>query len=405
MLNARSALWGSLVLFTAVLPLQAQPQVFGGRMAPLLNSNFSGAAPYTLVNLADRINADGTLTAGSIAWQGSGCANAFKLKVLRPANLSSFSFTFVGERGPFNVSSGLSTFNIDPIAVKKGDVIAISILQPNATCGTIRAAVGASQEGYFLFVTSEINASGVLAGSLFRNTILPFRVTDSKDVVEGVIAAAGSLAGGFGSFFRTSLQMGAPSPSFGATTGKLVFHRAGVAASASDPSLPFTIPSEGNLSFDDVVATMGQSGLGTLDIVVSTGQPPFVTSRIYNDAGTAGTSGFTEEMLRPSDALHVGDTATMLTPSDLTNFRVNIGVRTFGGPVTLNLLYGTRGGAQVVVPANTFQQTALTAFTSVQPQAGERIFFTVADGGDAIIYASTTDNRTNDSNVFFLRRQ
>lgn len=402
MLHAR---WVSLVLLITALPALAQPQLFGGRQAPLLNSNFSGTAPYTLVNLADRINVDGTLTAGSIAWQGSGCANAFKLKILRPANLSSFSFTFVGERGPFNVSTGLTTFNIDPIAVKKGDLVAISILQPNATCGTIRAAVGASQESYFLFVTSEITAGGVLAGSLFRNSVVPFRVTESKDVLEGVITAAGSLAGGFGSFFRTSLQMSAPSPSFGATTGKLVFHRAGVAASSVDPSLPFTIPSEGNLSFDDVVAAMGQSGLGTLDIVVSSGQPPFVTARVYNDAGAAGTSGFTEDLVRPGDVLHVGDTAVMLTPSDLTNYRVNIGVRTFGGPVTLTLLYGTRGGASVVVPANTFQQTALTAFTSIAPQPGERVFFTVADGGDAIVYASTTDNRTNDSNVFFLRRQ
>lgn len=407
MTNAHFARRSTFALFAllAALPAAAQQQVFAGRQAVVANSNFSGTVPYTLVNFIDPINADGNLTSGSVLWTGAGCANAFKIKILRPVTIASLNFTFVGERGPFSVQDGFNSFALSPaLPVKKGDFLAISVLQPAASCGTLRA--GRDGTSAFFHVSSEITAAGTLGNNIFRNVILPVRVTDSSEVLEGVLTAAGSLAGGFGSFFRTSVQLAAPQPAVAPTTGKLVFHRAGVAASAGDPSIPFSLAPSAVVSFNDVVASMGQSGLGTLDVVTTSGAPPQVSARIFNDLGAAGTSGFNEELVRPVDLLHQGDTVSFITPADLTNFRVNIGVRVFGADAQLTVLYGSRTGAIVPFAGNTFQQVALTALSGVAPQANERMTFTVTQGsGDVIIYASITDNRTNDSAIQFLRRE
>jgi hypothetical protein len=41
-------------------------------------------------------------------------------------------------------------------------------------------------------------------GSYLRDESLAVRATDTTEVLEGVITVAGSLQGGFGSYFRTS---------------------------------------------------------------------------------------------------------------------------------------------------------------------------------------------------------
>jgi hypothetical protein len=85
-------------------------------------------------------------------------------------------------------------------------------------------------------------------------------------------------------------------------------------------------------------------------------------------------------------------------------FRVNIGVRTYGKPVTLNVQYGFRTQGNVDIPANIFRQYSLVSFGDTAPVPNEQIIISVLTG-DAIVYASTTDNQTNDSSVRFARRQ
>jgi hypothetical protein len=55
-------------------------------------------------------------------------------------------------------------------------------------------------------------------------------------------------------------------------------------------------------------------------------------------------------------------------------------------------------------PANTFQQFSLMGFGDTAPVANEQIIFSMV-GGDAVIYLSITDNRTNDSSVRFAQRK
>jgi hypothetical protein len=77
-------------------------------------------------------------------------------------------------------------------------------------------------------------------------------------------------------------------------------------------------------------------------------------------------------MITPAKALHFGDLAALLTPADLTNFRVNVGVRTFSSPATINVQYGFRSQSNKDFPANTFQQFSLTGFGDTAPVANER---------------------------------
>jgi len=157
-------------------------------------------------------------------------------------------------------------------------------------------------------------------------------------------------------------------------------------------------------SYDDIVAQMGKSGLGTLDIISNNGFPPLVTARVYNDQGPNGTSGFTEEMIRTTEVLHPGDTAVLITPADLTNYRVNIGVRTLSSAATVNVQYGFRSQSNKDFPANEFQQFSLAGFGDTAPVPNEQIFFFVVSG-DVVIYQSITDNKTNDSAIAFARKR
>jgi hypothetical protein len=320
---------------------------------------------------------------------------------LRPSEGASLTaFTVVADRGPFNVLTGKNQlFLSPPVDVKNGDLIAVTSLVNYFDCGSPEARP--DPLSVFLEVPGDVQGGTFnLKGTVRRGQAVGLRATDTTEVREGVIAAVGSLPGNFGSFFRTSLQI----TSTGTSTGRIVFHPAGVPASPNDQALPYTVSGGAATYFADIVSTMGKSGLGTLDIISNDGLPPLVTARVYNDLGPSGTAGFTEDLIRPDQMLHTIDTAAILTPADLTNFRMNIGVRTFGSSIALVVSYGNRGSATLNFPANTFQQYSLAGFGDPSPVPNELITFTVI-GGDAVVYASTTDNRTNDSSVRFATRE
>ena len=146
-----------------------------------------------------------------------------------------------------------------------------------------------------------------------------------------------------------------------------------------------------------------QQGNRPVIVVSNDGFPPLVTARVYNDQGANGTSGFTEEMIRPSDVLHSGDVAVLMTPADLTRFRANIGIRTLSSDVSIDVQYGQRTSNERQFSANTFQQFSLTDFGDTTPVENEQIYLFVT--GDVVIYESVTDNKTNDSSIAFARRQ
>lgn len=224
------------------------------------------------------------------------------------------------------------------------------------------------------------------------------------EFLAGYIPVVGSTPGAFESFFKTSIQLLNPGAS--TSTGRLVFHPAGTSGEPTDPSLSWTLAPGQIVSYDDVVAALGESGLGSIDLYLGQGQPlPIVITRIFDDAGTEGTSGFTEPFFRPSDVPNQGK-GFLIGPSDTSRFRYNIGIRTLDNPVSLtatvrdsagNILHSVTNS----YPENFFIQTSATDFLGFTLGNDESIEIVFAGGG-LIAYGATIDNVTNDASAQFL---
>jgi len=238
----------------------------------------------------------------------------------------------------------------------------------------------------------------------------PTSVCAATESVVRVIPAAGSTPGNFGSFFRTGVQLS--NPYTAAVTGRFVYHPAGVSGSPTDPTLTYTVAPHSTVSYDDLVQTMGQGGLGTLDVVVpSTSDVPVIVARVYNDAGAAGSSGFTEEAIDPGSSdtriLFQGSTSLLVAPPNDTSLRFNIGVRTLlsGASVTFRVL--DANGAVITTVTKEYdptfyeQQPAATLLGApLPPNASIEVS---VSSGSAIIYGATIDNVTNDPSIQFAR--
>lgn len=215
-------------------------------------------------------------------------------------------------------------------------------------------------------------------------------------VVPVVISGSGQL----GSFFRAALQ--AHNPGATPLNGSFVFHPQGRVGSPADPSLPYTLVPGQTMFLADLIAAMGLSGIGSLDVVPSTGTAtPIVSVRIYNDAGGLGTFGFTEEAKDLADALAAGAKAVLIGVFDTTAFRFNIGVRTLENGATINVTVRDSSGAVVktlarTYPANTFEQSDVAAFLENTPIGPNHTITVEVAAGSLFLYGVTADNATSD---------
>ncbi|HEX3071412.1 MAG TPA: hypothetical protein VHX14_22800 [Thermoanaerobaculia bacterium] len=396
----------AIVVFLFASSLAAQPLTVGTQIVDTGGTaTITNGGPVTYVNLSNGATANGTVNKATVAWSAT-CSNAFKIVFLRETFNSVSSFTLVASRGPFNAVSGRNEVTLTPpVNVNQGDFIGVVQLLPVATCGSIRTQSFASSTGYNLVTTADMSTtSGVIGSSSNYSSGLAIGAVafNSDPLLVRILPAAGAVQGS-SAFFRTSLQMLNPTGS--SITGKLVFHKQLQSPGPGDPSLDFTLPAGQSTSYPDVIASMGTSGLGTLDIVTNGGDAPIATARVFSDGGTAGTSGFSEEGVSPNDALDYFSRGVLLIPSDLTNFRMNIGVRTLDSGATLSVSTFDATGAikatRVLPPygPNVFDQMPVATFTgatAVPPGGYILITFNVF-GGRAFVYSSVIDNRTSDS--------
>jgi hypothetical protein len=361
--------------------------------------------PRTLIHLARPAESAGTVTAVTMMWTGApaaGCANAAKIKFFRAG---SGTISVTAQYGPVNVHNGINTFTIPAVTIARGDWIGVTQLL--SLCGGVNQANGADAElqgSTNTDPTTSLPYPDIVAG------LIPSIVASSTaNVVHGYFIVAGSLRGNANSAFKTSAQLtnlgGSP------IAGKLVFHPAGTPTNDSDPSIAYSLAQGSTVSYDDVVQAMGASGLGTIDLVTTSGYPADVSLRIYNDEGAVnGTSGLTEELRTAKDAHHTGSFGSLTIPADLSAFRLNVGIRTLGAGATLAIFVLDANSGQLAhvaertFAANTFNQEGAAAFAEqTSLPAGGTIRFIVT-AGSAFIYGATTDNRTNDPNLRFATR-
>lgn len=207
------------------------------------------------------------------------------------------------------------------------------------------------------------------------------------------VAAAAHADGAHASQWRTDLTL--LNRSGDAATTELRFRGAG------NSTMTVVLSDGEQWLIEDVVAELGESGSGSLEIVSD--RPIVVGSRTYN-VGVAGTFGQYLDG-RPSDALAgVGDTTWLPQLRQNADFRSNIGLcNTAATPATVRVRFFDGEGVRLaqtvrVLPAHGRLQlqepfdriagrTDLDeAYATVTVEAGEGI----------IAYASVIDNHTND---------
>ena len=226
----------------------------------------------------------------------------------------------------------------------------------------------------------------------------PAQAQFSLEPADGIVPVVGSTRGASNANFKTELQL----HNAGTTTatGWLVFIPHGGIQR-------YELAPHATLAFEDVIGAMSTTGLGSLDVIVDTGDLPTVVARAYDDQ-TTGTTGVSVPLIRPAEVLTSGDVRILLVPRDLARFRFNIGVRTLEQGATIELAIRNAAGTQrhfraVTLAANAFQQQPADLFAGIALHAHDAIEVRL-DAGSAIVYATTVDNQTNDSALQVLRK-
>jgi hypothetical protein len=386
-----------LILFAASAS-HAQ-QVLVGQMNPRVEVFFTSSVAGTLIDINNPANATGVLTAASVQWATNvaPCATTFRIRFYR--QLTAGSLTMITERGPFTATNGAPmSIQLTPsVSVNAGDLIGVAMF------GDVNCGVGAAQSlgnQTFLAIPGDFTGGSTTSASVRSGAPLSLRASSSDSVLVGVIPAVGSVGAQDGAAFQTTNEGDSPL--------KVIYryHPSKTAGSDSDPSTTLVIAPHATDS-TDVLAAMGVTGLGSLD-VLSTTWSPFVTAHVFNDTGN-GTNGFIEPMVSVKDVIHGAATLRLVIPNDTANYRMNIGLRSLASaPHVGCLLYDAAGQQTGTVsrsyPANYFEQVPLQEFIGASvaiPPGGSldcQPFF-----GDLIIYSSITDNRTNDSAIYIAR--
>ncbi len=361
----------------------------------------------TDIDLVAPATATGTIDTATFSWSAAPCLSAAKIKVFRR---QSDTLVFIAQRGPFDVTATAMTVSLTPpIPVEQGDLLGIARV---ANCGSPETLTGIVSAGYVVYSGDVASNVSLAAADANGTGILNVRaIGTATETIARVIPAAGSLPGDFGSFFRTGVQLSNPGSS--AISGRFVYHQAGVSGTSADPSLNFTIAPHATISYDDLVQTMGQSGLGSIDVVLpASSDLPVIVARVYNDAGANGTSGFTEEAIDPSGSFEnrvvfAGATGFLVAPPDVAQFRFNIGIRSLLSGALVTFRVRDAGGAVVRTVTKTYaptfyeQQSAVTLLGG--PIAADDQIEVSVSSGSAIIYGATVDNTTQDPSIQFVR--
>jgi hypothetical protein len=151
------------------------------------------------------------------------------------------------------------------------------------------------------------------------------------------------------------------------------------------------------MSFEDVVETMGQQGIGSIDIVPdddSSDRLPEVEARVYNDTsiGTFGT--YTRpvlpyDYLRPSGfEIHIPD----------NRFRINVGLRALTA-AQVQVIFLTSEGRpnglrNLSFPAGWMEMKHINDFVGRAMEPGQSVALTFS--GAVVPFYTITENATND---------
>lgn len=242
-----------------------------------------------------------------------------------------------------------------------------------------------------------------------------------KDSVRIVIPVAGSVRGASNSTFRTRLSLAnrwnAPFGEAGTPlTGRVVFHRSGTSASASDPSLSYSILPNASIVYDDIMDALHADGIGSIDILPDAGESgfyaaPAVRAQLVSlnpGGGAFGADIPAVTMTGPYyGALWSGTFLPRIQILETANKRQSLGVRTLSDTVRLTARLVAPDGTEKATrtrsyPAEYHEQGPLRDWFGDLVAAGDAIVLEATRDsgaglpGGAIVYLAETDNTTND---------
>lgn len=360
------------------------------------------AGVVTAVDRAAPANAAGNIVSATFHYSVAPCPATVKIKFFRP---SGGTYVFLAERGPFDVTATFQTVSFAPVGVAAGDLVGIARI---TACGSPVGQAPGAAAGFVAFAGDVTGPVAESSGTAFLNSTLSVQANGSgtqppTETLAAIVPVVISSPGALPSFFRTSVQL--HNPFDGAISGRLVFHPGGLSGSSSDPSFFYSLAPGQTVFIPDLLPAIGQTGVGSLDVVVGTGSgAPVLRARVFNDGGAAGTYGFNEEPVGIPDALKPGDIAVLITPPDTDLFRFNVGVRTLSAGAVLNVVVRNSTGTVKHVlsrsyAADYFEQTDVATFLSgFAPGANDSITVSLASGS-GVVYGATADNRTNDPSI------
>ncbi len=264
------------------------------------------------------------------------------------------------------------------------------------------ASSTAQNQYYYLVIAEGANGSACIAT---RTVEMRGDPQIASATHKRVVLLAGSVRGANGSDFRTALTM----RTIPGTKGRIFFRPVGTTPSAADPFMrydfPVTEPAR-DLYFEDIMATLGATGIGSLEIIPDTRPEwdvvpvPETHAHIYN-VTPEGTFGSRVPAVVPSTWMREGlprAKAVSVAPMP-GNYRLNAGFRTIT-EVTYFMTVSEPGLAnrhteQRKIPANYTVFGSLESLFGgpISPNATVTIRFIA---GHAIGFYTYTENSTND---------
>ena len=226
--------------------------------------------------------------------------------------------------------------------------------------------------------------------------------------VHAVVPVVISAPGVPPSLFRTAVQL--HNPTDVVIRGQMLYRPQGAVPGTISTSLQYTLSAGETQYIPDLLPAMGLTGAGTLDLIPAAGSFPAVfTFRVFNDAGAAGTLGFTQDPVRPDAALRTGDRASLIGPPDPALFRFNVGVRALSQGASMNIIVRNASGTPVSTlqknyGSDFFEQRDVATFLNGHPLGPNETIGIEITAGHAIIYGATADNRTVDPSFQLARK-
>lgn len=394
------------LLFLAALGGAARAQtITAGSIPASPNFGFTTPVSITAVDLTAPATGSGDMTTAAFVWSLAPCPASVKIKFFRR---SGDTLLFLAERGPFDVNATTQAVALSPpVSVQAGDLVGIARV---AGCGSPVGRSPGGAAGLVAFGADIAFNVSISSGTAAANNTLAVLATGTATggppSTEAIIPVVISSPGLLNANFHTAVQLYNPTPTIEA--GSIVFHAQGVAGSVSDPSMAYSINPGQTVFFPDILTSLGQTGIGSLDLVATTGSAPVASVRVYNDAGVAGTSGFTEHGLKPSEALSAGARGVLIGPFDPLLFRYNVGVRTLSTGATISITARDAAGNVLRTlmrsyPANFFQQTDSLSFLGGLRLAANQTITVDVVSGSLFVYGATADDRTNDPALDFAQ--